>query len=103
MIPWHHCVNDFELPFLIFTMPGLLCSISVSPVLETGFCISCFPASALDDEGTTSLHILFQISSTEASGPFPLLLCGIFYTDFLLTEGKSKQYVSYSQISLCIA
>ena len=58
---------------------------------SSGFCISRFSATALDDESTTSLHILLQISCTEASVLFFHFYYGVFYTDFLLTANWEEE------------
>ena len=77
MIPWHHIIDDFALPLLFVSYHDDL--FQYLPVLEndTGFCISCLPALALDDKNTTFLHILFRFSCIEASGPFLLFIMAL--------------------------
>ena len=86
MIPWHLYVDDFALPYLFVNyhnaMPSMFYfSICLYYKIPQDFA---FPVS-LDDESTTSLHILLQISCTEASVLFFHFYYGVFYTDFLLT------------------
>lgn len=68
------------------------------------FRISRFATPVLDDKSTTFYDILFQISWTEAGERFYFIARrSVFYTDFLLTEIKNKQYVWYYHLSLSIA
>ena len=105
MIPWHRYVDDFALLFLFLNYHNIRPSMfyfSICLYYKISQDFS-FSASVLDDESTTSLRILYQISCTEASGPFFPLYCDIFYTDFLLSESKSKHMLhsTFSLHSLC--
>ena len=69
---------------------------------HTGFRISRFPEPALDDESTTSLHILFKISCTEASGLFPTLSWRFLYWFPANFEQEQKICVIISTL-FCLA
>ena len=77
MIPWHHNIGDFVLPFLFVSYHNDLFQYLSVLENDTGFCISRLPVPAIDDKNTTFLQMLFRFSCIEARGPFLLFIMAL--------------------------